>query len=266
MKNLVCAISKLPIFEGEEMVCIPLVDRLATLGVDIPKSVPNNVTVIEFGEFYRFLGFPIKGRAGDYGFDVVYEDANTDALANTYGGSIYDFVDVLLGKKSGAHEYFKSSSVIFIRRNVYEYLAKMETVGYWGNTAEDLFDAYIVDYLKWKDELKEVVKRGDQMELTLFALSPISVVSPSAMQKWDYFHWMENVLTDFSGVYLVNYFGEHMRELSVEMFNFMINCEKVGYYLYDSVNVSDDVRVTKAINGAVLEELDRKEEMYKNYE
>ena len=190
MKSITCAISKLPILKGEEMVCLPL-ECSNSYSFKKNMKLKTKGMSVYVQDSFRPLGLIIRGVAGEENvFSEIHKDGNTKSLEEYFELPIESIVNILTQKeeqidleednqeekvldeldgldemekfmmkmmeKEPKDKNLKSVIAIFIKRSIFDYIMKRPD-------AEELIQGFEGCY----DELQEKLSEWNKEKQTL---------------------------------------------------------------------------------------------------
>lgn len=275
MSTITCAISKLPILPGEEIVCFPL-EFANTYKVGRGKGAIETKGLSTYAyDSFRPLGLIIKGVAGsEKPFSTIYKDGNTESLESYYGFSIEKIIDVLTQNDNDDVIVTTRNSgeldmgiAIFIKRSVFNYIVKADVEDGWnGNITPRLEKQY--------DDLQEAIEEWNKVRDTMEKSEhSFSDKNPFGMLGEHLHEIFSDYRLDYKlkRVYKTALLTNSIREQYVETYTFITRCNNVmGYEFFPTLKgtAKDAIHENIAqVSVAVLSEIKkRNEEDYEDWE
>lgn len=258
MSTITCAISKLPILPGEEMVCVPLRFKSQYRMKEGHGRIETKSLMVYSTDAFFLMGLAFKGIAGkDEIFDTVFEDGNTKCLEGYYKMSIKQLVDVFAQKETATHPKLNTSIAIFIKKPVFDYLSKDRPPSFnWRKTLEEKYDELQEGIKNWN--AKKDVKPQDAV---YDEENPFGMMGE---HKFELLGDFDDSIFGFKHVYREGLNENTIRGTLIETYNFLVNLNNIGFYFFPVLESSSetDRTLNKSIYEASVQILKEKEARY----
>lgn len=275
MSTITCAISKLPILPGEEIVCLPL-EFANTYKVGRGKGAIETKGLSTYAyDSFSPLGLIIKGVAGtEKPFLTIYKDGNTESLESYYGFSIEYIIDVLTQSEDKDMIVTTRNSreldmgiAIFIKRSIFDYIVKADVEDGWQGSIIPILE-------KQYDELQEAIEEWEKVKDTIDKLEQsYSDKNPFGMMGEHHYRIFSDYRLDYGmrRIYKTALMKNSIREQYIETYTFITRCNNVmGYEFFPTLKgtAKDAIHENIAkVSIAVLSEIKkRNEEDYEEWD
>lgn len=243
MQSITCAISKLPILEGEEMVCLPLIMANTYRLKNLQGRIETKGMSIHVYDAFKQFSLVIKGTKGvadsEKPFSKIYKDDNTKSLENYYNLPIEDFVDILI-QNHNSESIYKPKNIngldlamtigIFIKRSIFDYVVTHDVEDSWDGSVRNVFEERY-------DDLQKAIKEWE------------SIKSKNEMNEYEQYRAKENPFGSYGSynhrifsdslldermkeIYESALLNNSIREHFVETFTFVSRCNSVLTHLF----------------------------------
>lgn len=258
MSTITCAISKLPILPGEEMVCVPLRFKSQYQMKEGHGRIETESLIVYSTDVFYLSGLAFKGIAGeDEVFETIFEDGNTKCLEEYYQMSMKQLVDVFVQKEKAAHRELNTMVAIFVKKSVFDYLSQPKDPTYvWGKTIAEKYD-----------ELQEGIKKWNEKGITDPEQAIYDKENPFGLfgeHQFEIFRDLDRTLFGFKRVYREGLKENSIRESLLRTFRFLISLNDIGFYFFPVMESKPqlDKELNKAIYEASVQLLNEKKERY----
>ncbi|AJD93520.1 hypothetical protein JMA_42030 (plasmid) [Jeotgalibacillus malaysiensis] len=255
MSTITCAISKLPILPGEEMVCVPLRFKSQYQMKEGHGRIETKSLMVYSTDAFFLMGLAFKGIAGkNEVFDTIFEDGNTKCLEERFKMPIKQLADVFVQKEKKTHPELNPSIAIFIKKPVFDYLSKDRPPSFnWGKTLEEKYDELQEGIKKWN--AKKDVKPADAV---------YDDDNPFGMMgeyKFELLRDFDDSIFSFKHVYREGLKENTIRTSLIETYNFLVNLNDIGFYFFPVLesHSETDKTLNKSIYEASVQILKEKE-------
>lgn len=233
MSTITCAISKLPILPGEEMVCLPLIFKSTYqcekgIGRIETKSMMTYTT-----DAFELLGLGIKGVAGHDGtFQEIEKDGNTSSLESYFEMSIESILESLTRNESVNHQELSLGIVVFVKRSIFDYLSQPVAETFFRRQSlGEKYDELMEGIEKWNVKLETM----SEDELSRIDWLPDNPLSYFAKNNFSLYRSTDEILFNFHNIYKKGLLENSIRESLIETFNFIVNSYEIGYYFFPTL-------------------------------
>lgn len=275
MSTITCAISKLPILPGEEIVCFPL-EFANTYKVGRGKGAieTKGLSVYAYDSFSP-LGLIIKGVAGtENPFSTIYKDGNTESLESHYGFSIEQIIGVLTQNEDDDVIVTTRNSnelsmgiAIFIKRSIFDYIVNADVEDSWNGSVIPILE-------KQYDELQEAIQEWDKVKDTMDKSEhSFSDKNPFGLMGEHHYRIFSDYRLDYGmrRIYKTALLKNSIREQYVETYTFITRCNNVmGYEFFPTLKgtAKDGIheKIAQVSIDVLSENLKQLEEEYEDWD
>lgn len=266
MSTITCAISKLPILPGEEIVCLPLHFSRST-------SMSGNTGVIETKgmrvyshDVFSPMGLIIKGIAGEKtAFSIIEKDGNTECLELFFNREIEEILSVLTQEisienpESRKSSYLKNGIAVFIKRSIFDYIVNLDMKDDWDG---NIFDELGKRYDEGQEDIKAWNKIESSIELSERMFHPENPFGSFDSVSEKLFRSIESYLLRY--IYQSGLLKNSIRQNYVETYTFLARLNThMGYAFLPTLKGNEQDAIHEEIAKVSLRILKGKEEALK---
>lgn len=266
MSTITCAISKLPILEGEKVVCLPLIFN-STYKCEKGKGRIETKGMMSYStDAFKLLGLAIRGTAGrDEVFHTIEKDGNTESMESYFEMSIESILKSLINKEAVQHSKLDKGIVIFVKSAIFDYLAQPVADSFFSrNSVGEMYDELMEGIKNWNATKQE---QSSDEEFNRFREWDMeNPFSYSAEDDFSLYRKAREPFFNFRNIYKKGLSDNTIRESVIKTFNFITNSYNIGYYFLPTLKGQGDISMHQAILNASKDILDEKIRYYNEEE
>lgn len=262
MSTITCAISKLPILEGEKVICLPLIFN-STYECEKDKGRIETKGMMSYTTHaFKLLGLAVRGTAGrDEVFHTIEKDGNTESMESYFEMSIESILKSLIDKEDVQHSKLDKGIVIFVKSAIFDYLAQPVADSFFSrNSVGEMYDELIEGIKKWNATKQE--KSSDEEFNRFLEWDMENPFSYSAEDDFSLYRKAREPFFNFRNIYKKGLSDNTIRESVIDTFNFITNSYNIGYYFLPTLKGQGNISMHQAILDASKDILDEKIRYY----